>query len=204
MTTPDSTRENEAPNEPLAGPTAAMPRIGASLDLETELREVTQSARAPTGARYGAIVTIDEKGGAPGFRDPRSHRRRAPRADGVVRRAAAARADRSTRTASSNPPDPRDRTSTPAVLTGWVHKDDTRDVHRGRTGTVRRQHAGSTTAILPLSCSSNAFQYGRGPYTGWPKGFAEGVARRPTRASGDAPRRMTLRQSDLPGTGAEA
>ena len=49
MTTPDSTRENEAPNEPLAGPTAAMPRIGASLDLETELREVTQSARALTG-----------------------------------------------------------------------------------------------------------------------------------------------------------
>ena len=79
MTTPDSTRENEAQNEPLTGPTAAMPRIGASLDLETELREVAQSARALTGARYGAIVTIDEKGGAPGFRPPVSQTTRTAR-----------------------------------------------------------------------------------------------------------------------------
>ena len=33
-------------------------------------------------------------------------------------------------------------------------------------------------------------------------GLAEGVTRRPTRASGGAPCRITLRQSDLPGTGA--
>ena len=35
-------------------------------------------------------------------------------------------------------------------------------------------------------------------------GLAEGVTRRPTRASGDAPGRMTLRESDLPGAGAGA
>ena len=63
MTTPpDSTQGNEAPNERLTGLTGAMLRISASLDLETVLREVAQSARALTGARYGAIVTIDEKG----------------------------------------------------------------------------------------------------------------------------------------------
>ena len=63
MTTPpDSTQRSEAPNERLTGLTAAMLRISANLDLETVLREVTQSARALTGARYGAIVTIDEKG----------------------------------------------------------------------------------------------------------------------------------------------
>ena len=39
-------------------------RISASLDLETALNEIVKSARALTGARYGAIVTIDE-GGAP-------------------------------------------------------------------------------------------------------------------------------------------
>ena len=54
MTTPDSTRENEAPNERLAGPTAAMPRIGASLDLETELREVAQMGGV-IGASIGPI-----------------------------------------------------------------------------------------------------------------------------------------------------
>ena len=37
-------------------------RIGASLDLETVLKEVVESARALTGARYGAIATIDEAG----------------------------------------------------------------------------------------------------------------------------------------------
>ena len=34
----------------------------ASLDLDTVLREVVESARALTGARYGAIVTIDDHG----------------------------------------------------------------------------------------------------------------------------------------------
>ena len=39
-----------------------MLRISASLDLETVLSEVAGSARALTGARYGSIATIDEKG----------------------------------------------------------------------------------------------------------------------------------------------
>ena len=37
-------------------------RIGASLDLETVLREIVDSARALTGARYGAIATVDDTG----------------------------------------------------------------------------------------------------------------------------------------------
>ena len=41
---------------------AAMLRISASLDLKTVLREVVESARTLTGARYGAIATIDETG----------------------------------------------------------------------------------------------------------------------------------------------
>ena len=39
---------------------AALLRINASLDLETVLREVVESARSLTGARYGAIVTVGE------------------------------------------------------------------------------------------------------------------------------------------------
>ena len=41
---------------------AAILRINASLDLETVLREIVDSARALTGARYGLIVTIDDAG----------------------------------------------------------------------------------------------------------------------------------------------
>ena len=41
---------------------AAILRISASLDVETVLREVVDSARALTGARYGVIATIDEAG----------------------------------------------------------------------------------------------------------------------------------------------
>ena len=44
---------------------AASLRISASLDLETVLNEVVESARALTGARYGAIATIDEAGAGP-------------------------------------------------------------------------------------------------------------------------------------------
>ena len=45
----------------------AMLRISASLDLETVLREVVESARTLTGARYGAITTIDETGAPKDF-----------------------------------------------------------------------------------------------------------------------------------------
>ncbi len=41
---------------------AAILRIGASLDLDTVLREVVDSARALTGARYGVITTVDDAG----------------------------------------------------------------------------------------------------------------------------------------------
>ena len=45
-----------------SGLAAAMLRIGASLDLETVLNEVVESARALTGARHSVISTIDETG----------------------------------------------------------------------------------------------------------------------------------------------
>ena len=41
---------------------SALIRISKSLDLPTVLREVVESSRALTGARYGAIATIDESG----------------------------------------------------------------------------------------------------------------------------------------------
>ena len=41
---------------------AALLRIGASLDLDTVLREVVDGARALTGARYGVITTVDGDG----------------------------------------------------------------------------------------------------------------------------------------------
>ncbi len=41
---------------------AAILRISGSLDLETVLREIVDSARALTGARYGLIVTVDDAG----------------------------------------------------------------------------------------------------------------------------------------------
>ena len=45
-----------------SGLAAALLRTGASLDLETVLDEVVESARALGGTRYGAIATIDETG----------------------------------------------------------------------------------------------------------------------------------------------
>ena len=60
-------RGQETPEEREPGLTAALLRIGASLDLETVLNEVVESARALTGARYGAIATIDEAGAPQDF-----------------------------------------------------------------------------------------------------------------------------------------
>ncbi len=51
MTPADSTPGHEAPTEHTSSLTAAMLRISASLDLETVLSEVIESARALTGAR---------------------------------------------------------------------------------------------------------------------------------------------------------
>lgn len=55
-------RQNEALRERVARLSGAILRISASLDLDTVLREVADSARALTGARLGAIVTVDEAG----------------------------------------------------------------------------------------------------------------------------------------------
>ena len=68
MTDRDRTaNENAALRARISALSAASLRISASLDLETVLNEVVESARALTGARYGAIATIDEAGAAQDF-----------------------------------------------------------------------------------------------------------------------------------------
>ena len=68
MTDRDRTAaENAALRARISALSAASLRISASLDLETVLNEVVESARALTGARYGAIATIDEAGAAQDF-----------------------------------------------------------------------------------------------------------------------------------------
>ena len=63
MTKPDRTeREAEALRERISSLSAAILRISASLDPATVLREVVESARALTDARYGIITTVDELG----------------------------------------------------------------------------------------------------------------------------------------------
>jgi len=54
------TRKIHALEERIAQLSAGILRISQSLDLSTVLQEVVDSARALTGARYGAIVVIDE------------------------------------------------------------------------------------------------------------------------------------------------
>ena len=58
----DLKRENEALRARIATLNAAILRINASLDLQTVLGEVVESARALTGARWGVIATVDEAG----------------------------------------------------------------------------------------------------------------------------------------------
>ena len=55
-------RETQVPREPDVSLSAAILRISASLDLGTVLREVVDSARLLTRARYAIIATIDEAG----------------------------------------------------------------------------------------------------------------------------------------------
>ena len=63
MNSPDELkREIEALHDRISRLSAAVLRISASLDVNTVLREVVESARALTGARYGAITTIDDAG----------------------------------------------------------------------------------------------------------------------------------------------
>ena len=52
----------EAPRQRISSLSETMLRINASLDVATVLREVVDSARALTGACYGAITTVDASG----------------------------------------------------------------------------------------------------------------------------------------------
>ena len=58
----DPGREINALRERISRLSVASVRISGTLDLETVLQEVAVSARALTGARYGAIVTIGDAG----------------------------------------------------------------------------------------------------------------------------------------------
>ena len=60
--TGDPTRDGHAPRERPSALTDAVLRINASLDLDTVLEEVVESARALTGARWGVIAVVDEQG----------------------------------------------------------------------------------------------------------------------------------------------
>ena len=63
MNDPDTLKqENAALRERISKLNAAILRINASLDLDTVLNEVVDSARALTGARYGMIATVDDAG----------------------------------------------------------------------------------------------------------------------------------------------
>ncbi len=54
--------ENDMLHARLSGLTEAILRISEDLDLDVVLQEVVDSARALTGARYGAIATLDDAG----------------------------------------------------------------------------------------------------------------------------------------------
>ncbi len=63
MTNPDELkREIEKLRKRISGLSSAILRISASLDVNTVLHEVVESARNLTGARYGVIATIDDSG----------------------------------------------------------------------------------------------------------------------------------------------
>ena len=57
-----ATREAGGLRERISRLSAAVLRISASLDVATVLREVVDSARALTGARYGIIATVNDAG----------------------------------------------------------------------------------------------------------------------------------------------
>ena len=61
LNSPDE-KAPQTPPERMSALSAAIQRIGASLDLDTVLKEVAGGARALTGARYGAIVAVGDRG----------------------------------------------------------------------------------------------------------------------------------------------
>ncbi len=63
----DQRREIETLRDRISTLSAAVLRISASLDLDTVLHEIVESARAVTGARYGCITTVDDTGGVRDF-----------------------------------------------------------------------------------------------------------------------------------------
>ena len=78
--------ENAALRARISALSAASVRISASLDLETVLNEVVESARALTGARYGAIVPPSTRPASRRTSSPSGlHRRGAPHAPGMGR-----------------------------------------------------------------------------------------------------------------------
>jgi len=58
----DHRREVEALRERISRLSSAVQHVSASLDLDTVLDEILESARALTGARYGFITAMDEAG----------------------------------------------------------------------------------------------------------------------------------------------
>ena len=59
----DPNPEIQALRERISALSAASLRIGSSLDLDTVLQEIAESARVLTAARYSVITTIDDTGG---------------------------------------------------------------------------------------------------------------------------------------------
>ena len=55
-------QRNEMLEDRISSLSAAVLRVSASLDLETVLREIVDSARTLTGARYGLITTVNDAG----------------------------------------------------------------------------------------------------------------------------------------------
>ena len=89
MKSPDEPmQEIELLRDRISRLSAASLRISASLDLGTVLREVVESARALTGARYGVITTIGDSGQVQDFVTsgftPEEHRRLAEWPDGPL------------------------------------------------------------------------------------------------------------------------
>ena len=63
MESPDELRRRiETLEDRISNLCAAVLRVSATLDLETVLREIVDSARTLTGARYGLIATVDDAG----------------------------------------------------------------------------------------------------------------------------------------------
>ena len=58
----DRDRQIQVLRERISALSAASLRIGSTLDLDTVLREIAESARALTGARYAVITTVDDAG----------------------------------------------------------------------------------------------------------------------------------------------